>query len=108
MTRPFDPAKLDGQIRAYALDESSGLSESDVKALKEAAECARAVGNLCFAWSALEGKIDDLISVMLDGTHEGIAGTLLSIVDPRDKIKIAINFGHLLKFSDEWFDVLKW
>lgn len=107
-TAPFDPAKLDGRVKAIPIGESSGLSPEAIAVLEEASRCATAVGNLCFAWSALEGKIDDLIAATLESPHEGIAETLLSIVDPRDKIKIALNFGHLRKISDEWFDVLKW
>ncbi len=107
--KPFDPTKLDGSgIKAYRLDESSGLSAEARQMLDEANKCATAVGNVCFAWSALEGKVDDLIAAVLESPHEGFAETLLANVDARDKIKIALNFCHLRKISDEWFDVLKW
>src|SRR5258708_19873245 len=108
MTRPFDPAKLDGGIKAYALDESSGLSAEARQMLDEAAKCATAVGNLCFAWSVLEGKFDSFTEVVLSCPVEGVPDAMLAIIPAGDKTRIALALGNLSRLSDEWFEVLKW
>ena len=108
MTRPFDTSKLDAGVRAIPLDETSGLSPQDQKTLDEATKCATAVGNLCFAWSALEGKIDQFIKIVLSCPAEGAAEAILAVLDWRAKVQIALALGNLSRISDEWYEVLKW
>jgi len=78
------------------------------KNLDEMRECASAVGNLCFAWAALEHMLDKLISSMLEVSDERRADTILANMNQREKFRTALHLGFLRRLSDEWFDALKW
>lgn len=79
-----------------------------LKNLETMQKCATLIGNLCFAWSALELGLDKLIRGVMAFPNEDAAETLLANIDARDKIRITLGLGFLRKPSEEWFEILKW
>ncbi|QMV63048.1 hypothetical protein VUJ49_24115 [Pseudomonas berkeleyensis] len=76
--------------------------------LEKTQECATAIGNVCFAWATLESFQDRLIQSILGVKEQPLADTLLSNIDQREKVRIAIGLCYLKKLSDEWFAAIKW
>ncbi|NAN52684.1 hypothetical protein EX349_15895 [Pseudomonas protegens] len=105
MTQP----KQDGSLVSIPIDIKPNEPHSELRNnLDKTQECATAIGNVCFAWAALETFQDRLISSILGIKEKQLSNTLLSNIDQREKIRIAMGLCYLKKLSDEWFESIKW
>jgi hypothetical protein len=85
----MDQPKQDGSLLSIPIPIDLNAPKSDLhKNLDRTQECATAIGNVCFAWAALETLQDRLISSILGIKEKPLTDTLLSNIDQREKFEL--------------------